>query len=87
MGPAVRWLGKGALAELRKSIIERPKDEAAWAVFGDWLAEHGDARGDYIALEQGRAKGRDTRALLEAHAAAELVFEPPPGDDYDEIWE
>ncbi len=33
------------------AIIENPNDEQAWAIYGDWLSDNGDPRGELIALE------------------------------------
>ena len=36
---------------LEQRLREDPEDELAWQVYGDWLAQRGDLRGELIALE------------------------------------
>ncbi len=36
--------------ELEVPLLENPYDRAAWVVYGDWLQQQGDPRGEYIAL-------------------------------------
>jgi len=61
--------------ELLARILEHPGDVEARAVYGDWLAERGDPRGELIALQLATrdrlptdAEAKRERALLEAHA-------------------
>jgi len=63
--------------ELLAQILARPDDDALRAVYGDWLLERGDPRGDFIALQLREARGpsglpssenKRREALLAAHA-------------------
>jgi uncharacterized protein (TIGR02996 family) len=50
-------------AELEAPPLADPYDRAAWLVYGDWLQQHGDPRGEYIALRAAwLANGRDGAA-------------------------
>ena len=67
-------------ADLLAQVYAAPDDDAPRAVYADWLLEHGDPRGEFIALQLLRAQGGGTpeqadreRALLVAHAAAWLA--------------
>lgn len=61
-------------ADLEARILERIDDPAAYAVYGDWLAEHGDPRGELVTLQIALAERHDdalaTRArhLIEQYA-------------------
>jgi uncharacterized protein (TIGR02996 family) len=39
-------------AELERAIFERPEDEDARIVYGDWLLEQGDPRGELVAIQR-----------------------------------
>ena len=41
-------------AALETRIVEHPADDAAYAVYGDWLQRQGDPRGELIALQLAR---------------------------------
>jgi uncharacterized protein (TIGR02996 family) len=45
--------------ELEARILERIDDPAAYAVYGDWLSERGDPRGELVALQLALAAGYD----------------------------
>jgi uncharacterized protein (TIGR02996 family) len=53
---------------LEKAILANPEDADAYSVYGDWLHEQGDPRGELIALMLAN-KGKAAQALLEKHAA------------------
>jgi uncharacterized protein (TIGR02996 family) len=38
-------------AELEAAIVRDPDDLASYAVYGDWLAEHGDPRGELVSTQ------------------------------------
>src|SRR5687768_4181469 len=38
-------------AKLLKAVYESPDDDAARLVYGDWLQEKGDPRGEFITLQ------------------------------------
>jgi uncharacterized protein (TIGR02996 family) len=46
------------MEDLEKALRERPDDLGSWIVYGDWLLEQHDARGELIHLEQRFAKAR-----------------------------
>ena len=48
-------------AELESAIVRDPDDLDAYAVYGDWLAEQGDPRGELIALQ---LRGADAKVLV-----------------------
>lgn len=54
------------------AVWAHPEDDAPRAVYGDWLTERGDPRGELIALQLhpggGAAALRRERALLKSHA-------------------
>jgi uncharacterized protein (TIGR02996 family) len=61
---------EGRLAEaLAVAIDADPDDPAAWAVYGDWLHERGDPRGELIALEQ-QIRQEGARPALKARIEA-----------------
>ena len=53
--------------DLEQAIAADPNDRQAYAVFGDWLQEQGDPRGELIALQLGN-KDKSAKALIEEHA-------------------
>jgi uncharacterized protein (TIGR02996 family) len=54
--------------ELEAEILANPADPATWLVYGDWLTDHGDPRGELVAVQAQRAERRDDPLL----AAKEL---------------
>lgn len=44
--------------DLEQAIHADPNDLDAWAVYGDWLQEQGDPRGELIGLEVAKARGQ-----------------------------
>jgi uncharacterized protein (TIGR02996 family) len=70
--------------ELEAQIVENPDDDAGYLVYGDWLQAHGDPRGSLIAIQAARCAADTPElaaaelALLDAHRAALLAFDPPP---------
>jgi uncharacterized protein (TIGR02996 family) len=56
--------------ELEAGIFDDPTNEEAWQVYGDWLQEQHDARGELISLDQQRAKATGaSKKQLEARIA------------------
>jgi uncharacterized protein (TIGR02996 family) len=53
--------------DLEKAILANPGDRDAYAVFGDWLQEQGDPRGELIALQLGN-RDKAGKQLIEKHA-------------------
>ena len=45
--------------ELEASLRENPDDREAWLVYGDWLLDHGDRRGELV--RSGREPTRDEK--------------------------
>ena len=57
--------------ELELALSADPYDADAWRVYGDWLQQQGDRRGDYIAERAARiARGEDIRTLKEPYPFA-----------------
>jgi uncharacterized protein (TIGR02996 family) len=54
-------------AELLAAIYADPGDDAARAVYADWLQERGDPRGELIAMQLAGRVGPRERLLLERH--------------------
>lgn len=52
--------------QLEAAIAANPSDRDAYAVFGDWLQEQGDPRGELISLQLGY-KDKQAKALIEKH--------------------
>ena len=52
----------GGNPKLEAPIFEDPGDLEAWAVYGDWLQEEGDPRGELISLEVAAERGNDSPA-------------------------
>ncbi|MDQ3365855.1 MAG: WGR domain-containing protein [Myxococcota bacterium] len=52
---------------LEAAIAADPSDREAYAVFGDWLQEQGDPRGELISLQLAY-KDKQGKALIEKHA-------------------
>jgi len=53
---------KSGNPELERAIHDNPDDLDAWAVYGDWLQEQGDPRGELVSLEVLAARGQDNDA-------------------------
>ena len=51
--------------QLEKTILERPNDPAAYAVYGDWLQAQGDPRGELVSVQAALASTRDTKRFME----------------------
>jgi uncharacterized protein (TIGR02996 family) len=68
--------------DLLRALDEDPADLGRWQLLADWLQQHGDPRGELVAVDlaldatRGAAKKtklqRDREALLEAHAPSLL---------------
>ncbi|MBX3231012.1 MAG: TIGR02996 domain-containing protein [Labilithrix sp.] len=56
-------------AELESVILEDPLDPAGWLVYGDWLAEQGDPRGELVAVQARLARDPGNPELMEAQRA------------------
>ena len=41
------------MAPLEEHLRNHPEDWTSWLVYGDWLLEQGDARGELIAAQRG----------------------------------
>lgn len=57
-------------AELLEAVYANPEDPGARAVYGDWLTEHGDPRGELISLQLAPPSDKSTRrqqALIKKH--------------------
>jgi uncharacterized protein (TIGR02996 family) len=74
--------------DLLAAIYAEPDDLGLRGVFGDWLNERGDPRGELISLQLARREGRWTdkslrreAALIDAHGAA---FAGAVGDHFEE---
>ena len=52
--------------DLEKAIVANPFDRDAYAVFGDWLQEKGDPRGELISLMLGN-RDKAAKQLIEKH--------------------
>jgi uncharacterized protein (TIGR02996 family) len=80
--------------ELEAAILENPSDPATWLVYGDWLTEHGDPRGELIAVQAQRAERPDDPLLaakelklITDHAAAWLGdLAPLTNEDFACTW-
>ncbi|HEY1548108.1 MAG TPA: hypothetical protein VGG28_09810 [Kofleriaceae bacterium] len=66
---AVPTLAFAPNLELEAACRASPDDDAAWAVYRDWLVGRGDLRGEYTALIAG-GSAEAARALLETHRDA-----------------
>ncbi|MFV8754882.1 TIGR02996 domain-containing protein [Nannocystaceae bacterium ST9] len=62
--------------EFERALFERPDDDGAWAVYGDWLAAQGDLRGELIQLELAVEAGQASPALRSRYA--KLMVEEHP---------
>ena len=67
---------RGPEAALEEAIFADPEDLKAWAAYGAWLSEQGDARGELVDLEIKKASGGPQEelqnridALIAAHRA------------------
>ena len=58
--------------ELERVILEDPLDADAWLVYGDWLEETGDPRGELVAIQARHARDPGNPELL---AAQRSLFE------------
>src|SRR5262245_57560532 len=56
-------------AELEAVILEDPLDPAAWLVYGDWLEEVGDPRGELVAVQARLARDPGNPELMDAQQA------------------
>jgi len=56
-------------AALEQAILANPYDRNAYMVYGDWLQQHGDPRGELIALQLAN-KNASALVLLDRHANA-----------------
>lgn len=63
-------------AEFEQALFERPDDDGAWAVYGDWLAARGDPRGELIQLELAIEAGAITAELRSRYAQL-MIHEHP----------
>jgi uncharacterized protein (TIGR02996 family) len=63
-------------AEFEQALHERPDDDGAWSVYGDWLAARGDPRGELIQLELAIEAGAITPELRSRYA--KLMVEEHP---------
>src|SRR5678816_2753004 len=52
---------------LEAAIVANPSDRDAYAVFGDWLQEQGDPRGELISLQLAY-KDKTAKQLIDKHA-------------------
>jgi uncharacterized protein (TIGR02996 family) len=52
--------------DLLAVIAENPADENAWLLYADWLQQHGEPRGELIALDIAIESATDRKAELEA---------------------
>lgn len=73
-----RAASSGAVVDLEEAIFADPEDLDAWAVYGDWLQEHGDPRGEVVSLEVRAARGKLSSA--EAKRCEQLC------DEHAEAW-
>lgn len=62
--------------EFEQALFDRPDDPSAWAVYGDWLAARGDARGELIQLELALEAGVSDPSLRRRYAQL-MVDEQP----------
>ena len=89
-----RAASSGTVAALEAAIFADPENLDAWAVYGDWLQERGDPRGEIVSLEIRAARGKISAAeakrceeLYEEHAAQWLgeflddALEMQPNDE------
>src|SRR5262249_7955627 len=75
--------------ELEAAILSNPDAADAYLVYGDWLLEQGDPRGEFVAVQAQRTKKpkdaalkKRERALLSAHEAEWLG----PFAEADHTW-
>jgi uncharacterized protein (TIGR02996 family) len=78
-------MGEQTNPELEARIQANPNDRDAYAVYGDWLSERGDPRGELIAVQLGLDKNPDDarlrereKALLDANRGVWLADVPFP---------
>jgi len=55
--------------ELERVILDDPLDPDAWLVYGDWLEEAGDPRGELVAIQAQHARDPGNPELLAAQRA------------------
>lgn len=68
--------------ELELAVTADPYDADGWRIYGDWMQQQGDPRGDYIAERAARiARGQDIRTLKEPYP-----FVPPQIHDATIGW-
>ncbi|HEY3870641.1 MAG TPA: TIGR02996 domain-containing protein [Actinocrinis sp.] len=61
--------------DIEEALRADPDDPAGWRAYGDWLSEHGDARGELIALEQRLARLRPVDRPKARREIADFVAE------------
>ena len=59
--------------DLLAVIAENPADENAWLLYADWLQQHGEPRGELIALDIALETATDRKPELEAARVALLA--------------
>ena len=66
--------------ELERAIAERPDDRSAREVYGDWLLERGDPRGDLIAIQREltTVTGAKAAATRKSASSSSMSIPPPP---------
>lgn len=62
-------LAEATGSDLLEAIRRDPGDDAARAVYADWLSEHGDPRGEFITLQLARTRGTPTAKAARREAA------------------
>ncbi len=79
--------------ELEAQILARPDDTSAYLVYGDWLSERGDPRGELVALQVRLSAKEDAgqrareRELLGEHGGQWLgALAELGGDDAEVVW-
>ncbi|HEU0030664.1 MAG TPA: TIGR02996 domain-containing protein [Kofleriaceae bacterium] len=80
--------------ELEARILSNPDDKAAYAVYGDWLSERGDPRGELVAVQLRLAESddaalREREAKLLADHAGDWLGELAPlqaGKEFAVTW-
>lgn len=64
-----------AVEDIEEALRADPDDPAGWRAYGEWLSEHGDARGGLIMLEQRLARTRPADRPGVEREIADLVAE------------
>jgi uncharacterized protein (TIGR02996 family) len=62
--------------KLADAIAINLEDRSAWAVYGDWLVEQGDPRGELVALQLAGKDGQLMIARYRDHFLGELELDP-----------